>query len=522
MVFQGCSSLKEIPAGIFDGFENVTGLSSIFADCTSLETIPADLFKDFKYTTSFGSMFKGCTSLKTLPSGLFNGLIKVTSFSGLFQGCTGLESIPANLLAGCTSVNNISSMFKGCTALKTVDANAFADGANVTNVQSLFEGCTALESIPSNVFSALVKATSTTRIFYGSGLKTVPGGLLKPFTATASFDQVFAECKALETVEADVFPGGAKAKTLTKVFFNDTALKNVGLMFGEANTAASGTIANIFDGCTALETFPAGIFDNLKAVTTVTSAFQNSGIKTLPDGLFANMDKASSFSTCFKNCDEMVEAPHNLFGSSATASSMTNMFENCDKLKTIPGDLMGKPTKGNLSVNNIFKDCKALEAVPAGLFKDCKVKSYTMAFAGCSSLKTVGSEAIDCYGQNATVSNMFLDCTSLETVPADFMINVGEVTNLYCMFKNSGIKTLPVNLFDKYVKLSDIRSLFENCTNLTGESPYTIVNGVKYHLYERTTTASEVNGLAAITKYSLAFKGCNGLSDYSQIDGTWK
>ena len=522
MVFENCASLKEIPAGLFDGFQAVTGLSSVFEGCSSLESIPAGLFKDFVNVTSFATMFKGCASLKTLPSGLFNGLVKVTSFSGLFQDCTGLESIPANLLAGCEKVTNISKMFYGCTSLKTVDADAFVDGVAVTNIQSLFEGCTSLESVPGNVFAGLVKATSTTRIFYNSGLKTVPSGLLKPLTATASFDQVFAECKALETVEADVFPGGAKAKTLTKVFFNDTALKNVGLMFGEANTAASGTIANIFDGCTALETVPAGIFDNLKAVTTVTAAFQNSGIKTLPDGLFAKMEKATTFGTCFKNCDEMVEAPHNLFGSSATASTITNMFENCDKLTTIPADLMGTPTKGNLNVGSMFKDCKALEAVPAGLFKGCKAKTYTMIFAGCSSLKTVGSEAIDCYGQNATVSNMFLDCTSLETVPADFMINVEAVTNLYCMFKNSGIKSLPVNLFDKYVKLNDIRNLFENCTNLTGESPYTIVNGVKYHLYERTTTASEVNGLAAITKYALAFKGCTGLSDYSQIDGTWK
>lgn len=522
MVFQGCSSLKEIPAGIFDGFENVTGLSSIFADCASLETIPADLFKDFKYATSFGSMFKGCTSLKTLPSGLFNGLIKVTSFSGLFQDCTSLESIPANLLKGCTNVKNISSMFKGCTSLKNVDADAFVDGAAVTSIQSLFEGCTSLETIPGSVFNELANATSTTRIFYNSGLKTVPAGLLKPLTATASFDQVFAECKALETVEADVFPGGAKLKTLTKVFFNDTALKNVGLMFGEANTAASGTIANIFDGCTALETVPAGLFDNLKAVTTVTAVFQNSGIKTLPDALFANMEKATDFSNCFKNCDEMVEAPHNLFGSSATATKMQYMFENCDKLTTIPSDLMGAPSKDNLELNYMFQNCKALEAVPAGLFKGCKVKSYSMTFAGCSSLKTVGSEAIECDSKNPTVSNLFLDCTSLETVPADFMINVEAVTSLYCMFKNSGIKSLPVNLFDKYVQLNDIRNLFENCKNLTGESPYTIVNGVKYHLYERTATTSEVNGLAAITKYSLAFKGCTGLSDYSQIDGTWK
>ena len=524
MVFEGCASLKEIPAGLFDGFPAVTSLSSVFEGCSSLESVPAGLFKDFVNVTSFAPMFKGCASLKTLPSGMFEGLSKVTSFSGLFQDCTSLESISANLLAGCSKVTNISKMFYGCTSLKTVDANAFADGAAVTNITSLFEGCTALESIPGTVFGALAKVTSATRIFYNSGLKTVPAGILKPLVNVASFDQVFAECKALETVEADVFPGGAKAKTLTKVFFNDTALKNVGLMFGEANTAASGTIANLFDGCTALETVPAGLFDNLDAVTTATYVFQNSGIKTLPDALFANMDKATDFSSSFRNCDEMVEAPHNLFGSSATAIKMQYMFENCDKLTTIPSDLMGAPSKDNLDLSYMFQNCTALEAVPAGLFKGCKVKSYSMTFAGCSNLKTVGSEAIDCAGKsNGSVANLFLNCTALETIPADFMINAEAMTSLYCTFKNcSGLKSIPANIFDKLVKLNDIRNLFEGCTSLTCESPYTIVNGVKYHLYERTTTASEVNGLAAITKYSLAFKGCTGLSDYSQIDGTWK
>lgn len=523
MVFQGCSSLKEIPEGLLDGFPMVTGLTSTFADCTSLETIPANLFKDFENLTTFATMFKGCTSLTTLPSGLFNGLSKVTSFSGLFQDCTALESISANLLAGCPKVTNISKMFYGCTSLKNVDANAFVDGAAVTNVQSLFEGCTSLETVPGNVFSGLTNVTTATRIFYNSGLKTVPSGLLKPFTKATSFTQMFANCTALETVEADVFPATSKAATLTNMFLGDTALKNVGLMFGEANTAASGTIESIFNGCTALESVPAGIFDNLKAVTKATSAFQNSGIQTLPEGLFAKMEKAITFDKCFMNCDELVEAPHNLFGSSAEASSMQNMFENCDKLTTIPSDLLGTPTKGALDVRNMFLDCKALTAVPAGLFKDCKVKTYTQVFKGCTSLKTVGSEAFDCYGQNASVAGLFVGCSALETVPADFMINAGKVTSLFNIFNGcSSLKSIPVNIFDEMKLVTNVKSLFEGCTSLTGESPYTTIGGVKYHLYERTTANKEVTGFAAITSYSFTFKGCTGLSDYSSIDGTWK
>ena len=523
MVFEGCKSLKEVPAGLFDGFSQVTTLNSVFEDCTSLETVPAGLFKDFSKVTTFGSVFAGCTSLKELPSGLFEGLTAVSSFAGLFQNCTGLETVPANLLAGCPKVTNISKMFYGCTALKTVDVNAFADGAAVTNVTSLFEGCTALESISGHVFDALVKVSSATKVFYNSGLKTVPTGLLKAFTLPTSFDQMFASCKSLETVEDDVFPATSKAKTLTKLFFEDTALKNVGLMFAEANTAASGTIANIFDGCTALETVPAGLFDNLDAVTTVSNAFQNSGIKTLPEAIFGGMAKATSFTGCFKNCDNMVNGPHNLFGSSATANGFSNMFEGCDNLKTIPADLLGNPTKGALNVGSMFLDCKALEEVPAGLFKGHQVKTYTQVFKGCTALKTVGSEAIDCYGQNATVAGLFVDCSALESVAADFMINAEKVTSLYNMFNGcSSLKSIAVNMFDSMTLVTNAKALFQGCTSLTGESPYTVVNGVKYHLYERTAANKEASGFAGITSHDFTFKDCTGLSDYSQIDGTWK
>lgn len=523
MVFEDCASLKEIPEGLFDGFPAVTGLSSLFEGCSSLTRVPANLFKDFVNVTSFSSIFKGCASLEELPSGLFGGLSKVTSFSGLFQDCTGLKRVPANLLAGCSKVTNISKMFYGCTALEEVNADAFADGAAVTNITSLFEGCTALESIPGTVFSALAKVTSATRIFYNSGLKSVPSGLLKPLVNVASFDQMFAECKALETVEADVFPGGAKAKTLTKIFLNDTALKSVDLMFGEANTAASGTIANLFDGCAALETVPAGLFDNLDAVTTATYVFQNSGIKTVPEAIFGGMDKATNFSYSFKNCDNMVEAPHNLFGSSATANNFGNMFEGCDNLKTIPEDLLGNPTKGALSVSNMFLDCKALEAVPARLFKGHQVKTYTQVFKGCTSLKTVGSEAFDCYGQAATITGMFVDCTALESVAADFVINAEKVTTLFNLFNGcSSLKSVPASIFDGMVSVTTVRFLFNGCTSLTGESPYTTIGGVKYHLYERTSSNAETTGLKAITSFEAAFRGCTGLSDYSQIDGTWK
>ena len=163
-------------------------------------------------------------------------------------------------------------------------------------------------------------------------------------------------------------------------------------------------------------------------------------------------------------------------------------------------------------------------------FEHHTVKSYTMAFSGCTSLKSIGHEAIDCayvlngaVKKNASIANLFPDCTALETVPSDFMINADEVTSVYNMFKNcSSLKSFPVSAFDNLTLLTIVKNLFDGCTSLTGESPYTVVNGVKYHLYERTSDNAVPSGFKAVTQYEAAFRGCTGLSDYSKIDGTWK
>ena len=76
-----------------------------------------------------------------------------------------------------------------------------------------------------------------------------------------------------------------------------------------------------------------------------------------------------------------------------------------------------------------------------------------------------------------------------------------------------------VSLFDASKGITAVNFLFAGCSGLTGESPYTLVEGVKIHLYERTTT----NGFTkAITSRTKCFNGCTGLTDYEAIPTAWK
>ena len=61
--------------------------------------------------------------------------------------------------------------------------------------------------------------------------------------------------------------------------------------------------------------------------------------------------------------------------------------------------------------------------------------------------------------------------------------------------------------------------LFVNCHNLVGESPYTIIDGVKYHLYERADAPDYFMRPADISR---CFAGCSQLDDYNDIPDEWK
>jgi len=58
---------------------------------------------------------------------------------------------------------------------------------------------------------------------------------------------------------------------------------------------------------------------------------------------------------------------------------------------------------------------------------------------------------------------------------------------IIALFRDCGkLKSIPASMFDEAVKLKTLTSTFQGCASLEGESPYTVVDGVKYHLYDRT------------------------------------
>ena len=155
------------------------------------------------------------------------------------------------------------------------------------------------------------------------------------------------------------------------------------------------------------------------------------------------------------------------------------------------------------------------------------MKTLTSVFKGCTSLTGIPSGLFAGMTAVTTLNGMFQGCTALKEVSASEFASMTAVTNVGNMFNGcTGLASFPTDFFDNMKSITNIGNLFNGCVNLTGESPYTVVNGVKYHLYERTGENQAASGLKALATAASnrkgAFTGCTGLSDYDSIPAEYK
>ncbi len=117
-VWKGCTGLTALPEGYFPKVYpgSIISVANMFNGCKSLRSVPADLVRACVDVTTAMNMFTNCTSLETLPEGLFDAMVKCTNIKEMFKGCTSLRSLPAGLFDTMTSINATTSAFYGCTA----------------------------------------------------------------------------------------------------------------------------------------------------------------------------------------------------------------------------------------------------------------------------------------------------------------------------------------------------------------------------------------------------------------------
>lgn len=278
------------------------------------------------------------------------------------------------------------------------------------------------------------------------------------------------------------------------------------------------TIYSAFDDCVSLTSLPEGMFANAPKLTEAYEAFSScTGLTAVPARLLAGCAKLTRAARLFWGCSGITSVGDGVLSGCAALKDVGTMFYNT-QLSTLPGGFFADCVSLT-TVNFLFSGWKNLTAVPEGLFANSpKITSVYGMFEDCVSLASIPADFFRQFPKVTNMGNLFAGCTALTTVPEGLFADNVLVTNVSKMFAGcAALTSLPTSLLDTNVKISNVNSFCKGCTALEGESPYTVVDGVKVHLYERTKEGGFADIAARESNYKQCFIGCTKLSDYDTL-----
>lgn len=166
--------------------------------------------------------------------------------------------------------------------------------------------------------------------------------------------------------------------------------------------------------------------------------------------------------------------------------SFNNAFSNCIRLTSIPDNLFDGAVKAEY-FSYVFDGCILIEHLFSSMFKDCvMMKEAGHLFTHCTSLKEIPYMLFKNNVNLTNISAAFEDCSNIVSVPEDLFVDCKKLSSIDYLFNGcENLRNVPVNIFDNNLNLASIFRAFFGCPKLYQESPYSIVNGKKYHLYER-------------------------------------
>lgn len=503
--FYYCENLTRIPDDIAHSFDEVTTFAKAFDYCKKLEEIPAGLFKNAAKATDFKETFNGCETISVIPENLFDNAVNVTTFYSTFAYCPKISKIPAGLFKNNTKVTEFSFVFQRTGLGSSSISNDITSGLLTEIPAGLFDNCSA--------------ATVFTGAFGYTNIKSIPAGLFDGCPEATDMKSVFVSCESLETVPAGLFDKNTKAKDFYNIFNGCKSLKSVPADLFKYNTAV--TNFRMTFASTGLVEIPAGLFDGKTGVTNYNGCFYKcENLTTVPAGLFKDAIAAKDMARMFIGCKALQSIPEDLFETCAAVTTFANLFEECANLTTVPAGLFAQNSKAT-NFSSLFKNCTKLSVVPADLFAaNTAATNFGSAFYGCTSLTAIPA---DLFVHNVKVTtgfaSTFYGCTGLTEIPETlFSANVAVTSFNSTFYGCTGLTSLPAELFDNNKKVTNFGKTFMGCKALAGESPYSIVNDAKVHLYERTTAL----GFSNVSTKTDCFDGCTGLNDYSDIPTAWK
>lgn len=256
--------------------------------------------------------------------------------------------------------------------------------------------------------------------------------------------------------------------------------------------------------------------------TDLSSGFAGMSFKTIPEGyknVLPTLANGSKMDRMFNGCKNLEVIPADLFEGCGHYTNVNAIFWRCESIKEIPAGLLD-PMPELTDASSLFRET-GITSIPEGLFANqTKLKNLVNCFADSPKLATIPASLFAPCTQVTNMLGLFENCTSLITVPEGLFDTNTEVTEAGRLFNGcTKLTTVPVGILDNNKKITSVYEMFNGCTLLTGSSPYTTVNSVNVHLYERADYPETFTTPNTIRN---CFTGCTGLSDYDDIPADWK
>ena len=226
-----------------------------------------------------------------------------------------------------------------------------------------------------------------------------------------------------------------------------------------------------------------------------------------PSGMWVN---------AFYNCSYLVEVVGS-FAGKPNIKKCSSMFITCYRLKSVP-EQMFRWCPRLLTVSRIFSYCRILKTKMDYMFADCPALDSVeyILFEAFAVQSAVGILSNSLAITNAGF--MFMGCKALTDVTDMFFGGeYTKLTSVHSIFQDCPLLNVPSSIFDLAKRIAIFKNALRLNPSATNESPYTVVNGQKIHLWERTVAL----GFKVPIVYEFCFTDSPNFADYANIPETW-
>lgn len=431
-----------------------------------------------------------------------NGILDISGYQNAEYICSG-----DTLFKDRTNLNEI---FKDCVYLRNVDDDIFKNCSRVTEMHNAFSGCSLPEDKVITIMSEITTLINADYILAGTRYHTACN-ILEYNPNLESINYAFQNMTGMERIPR--IP--TTIKSMNYAFDGCSNMTGTAPDLWNNIPAISGD--QCFRGCVSLSNYSEipqewGGSDGSKLALSYNVVVDRDAAATSlsisSDSYKIDWGDGTTEDTPGRNISHTysIAGTYNIkITSQETVSSITlYMTSGCNI-----GDII---TIGYLTDLANFANATSIGSNAYGVctsFNDLESKFFNKG-----RITSIADNLVTDKTVAKSLEDTFRQCTSLQSLP-DFLTTLTNVTTVKSMARDSGITSLPSDLFINMSNINDFSYCFSGCSNLTGTTP---VDGNGYKLWERAGKA----GYPTTINGTQCFRGCTQLDDYDEIPDDWK